>query len=123
MNKTISTYAYASTMYLGTETLCTRETADAVVELARGSYQSRLLLDEQRWSGGDLRGRASHYGAQYARSRASLLARIRRAGYVVTRTTGYRGRVVMIVETREEAERREALTSGDVVVGLAGLAA
>lgn len=119
---TFSTFAVASALYIGTETICSRETYEAIRPLARGSYQAGLLNDRCRWSGADLKGKASRYGARYAESRAGLLARLRKAGYVVTRATGARGRVVMVVETPEEAARREALVSGADVATLAPVA-
>ena len=49
----------------------------AFASLARGSYQSEVLRGGQRWSGGDLKGRASKYGARYAASRDALISRLR----------------------------------------------
>jgi hypothetical protein len=45
---------------------------------SRGCYQAALLGGREPWSGKSLRGRARHYGAKYARSRESLVSRIRR---------------------------------------------
>ncbi|NIO67515.1 MAG: hypothetical protein GTN71_00245 [Anaerolineae bacterium] len=43
---------------------------------AKGPYQRDLLDGGESWSGASLAGKASNYGAVYARSRANLLARI-----------------------------------------------
>ena len=45
-------------------------------EHARGVYQRSLLRGAEAWSGATLRGKASQYGAHYARSRNGLLARL-----------------------------------------------
>jgi hypothetical protein len=49
--------------------------------LARGNYQADLINGHCRWSGADLRGRASAFGARYARSRRNLIQRLRDAGF------------------------------------------
>ena len=43
---------------------------------ARGCYQHGLISGAQNWSGSDLEGLASRYGARYAASREGLLERI-----------------------------------------------
>ena len=50
---------------------------------ARGSYQRSLLTGAARWSGSDLKGKAHHWSSGYARSRASLLVRLKAAGHAV----------------------------------------
>ena len=117
---TITTFAIASALYLGSETLCTRETYRAIQSCARGCYQRALLADDACWSGADLRGKARDYSDHYATSRANLIKRIKKT-HMVTRLRGEHGRVVLLVESTEEAERREALQSGAVVVPLAPL--
>jgi hypothetical protein len=62
-----------------TTTTITDEIRSAVFAQARGSYQRGLLSGDQRWSGADLRGRASKWSTRYACSRGSLEARIRGA--------------------------------------------
>ena len=52
---------------------------DAITSAPRGCYQENLVAGHQNWSGADLVGTASKYGAHYHRSRASLLVRIGRA--------------------------------------------
>lgn len=51
---------------------------------AMGCYQRDLLRGWARWSGADLRGKASKYGAHYARSRAGLIGRLLAKGFAVT---------------------------------------
>ena len=116
-----TTLALASAFYIGSETLCSRRTLRAIRPLARGSYQVGLLMDRQCWSGADLRGAAKSWSSRYQASRENLIARLRRAGYVVTKVRGAHGRVAMVVETPAEAERRQALISGAAVGTLAPL--
>lgn len=49
---------------------------DAIIPLARGSYQRNLLHGYESWSGASLRGKARRWGASYARSRRSLWLRL-----------------------------------------------
>lgn len=42
-----------------------------------GSYQISVLTGRSAWSGADLQGKARSYGAHYARSRKSALAKVR----------------------------------------------
>lgn len=42
-----------------------------------GPYQVDVLRNERAWSGADLAGKARSYGAVYARSRHSALAKVR----------------------------------------------
>ena len=58
---------------------------DKAVSLARGSYQRSIARGDAALSGPDLRGEAKNWGAKYARSRASFLARVSEAGiWVIT---------------------------------------
>jgi ribosomal protein L39E len=43
---------------------------------AIGGYQDWLLSGYEKWSGAGLKGKAKHFSASYARSRANLIARI-----------------------------------------------
>jgi len=52
---------------------------DTIEAQARGTYQRDLLDGGESWSGASLKGRASDYGAVYARSRGNLLTRINNA--------------------------------------------
>jgi len=65
-------------------TCSSREVRDAALALARGCYQRDLVLGWARWSGADLKGKAKKWGAQYARSRAGLVGRLRANGFEVT---------------------------------------
>lgn len=87
---------------------------DELAKLARGVYQRSLMNGTQRWSGSDLRGKASSSGAHYERSRRSLLIRIG-GSYVwtkmeddimhprVQRRTGVRRRSTVIVGGTDES--------------------
>ncbi len=59
----------------------TFEIPDDLLELiescARGSYQRALLAGGENWSGSSLKGKASSWGATYARSRGGLYSRIK----------------------------------------------
>ena len=65
-------------------------------DLAKGNYQQSLLAGSEAWSGSTLRGKAKQYGASYARSRASLLARLTAAGIKHRFETIERRKVLMI---------------------------
>lgn len=49
---------------------------ERLMPLARGVYQRALLTEDEAWSGSTLLGGARSYGARYARSRDSLVARV-----------------------------------------------
>lgn len=79
---------------------------DHALETARkcacGSYQESLIEGEARWSGADLRGKASRYGGRYAASREALLRRFRDAGldFVIRRGNAHEGPLLVIVWRR-----------------------
>lgn len=76
-NQTL-TVATLVAIYGNKNTICLDETERArALELARGSYQSGILLGYNCMSGSDLKGAARSYGGKYARSRDGLLARLR----------------------------------------------
>lgn len=79
------------TIYLSPEA---REAAKAC---ARGSYQAALLSDCEAWSGSTLKGRAKHWGGQYARSRRALVARLRSAGLACEWRRGPHGRRMLAI--------------------------
>ena len=56
----------------------------AVLALAEGDYQVRLLSNEEAWSGSTLKGAAKKYASTYAKSRRALVARLEAAGYTAT---------------------------------------
>ena len=73
-------------------------TAARALACTRGCYQESLAAGDARWSGADLQGRARSYGARYADSRASLVARWRAAGLgVEMRREGAGKRIVCYV--------------------------
>lgn len=49
----------------------------AMLAAARGTYQRALLTGQETWSGSSLRGKAGRYSGRYARSRWSLVERIK----------------------------------------------
>lgn len=69
-----------------------------LLPLARGYYQRDLLRGDARWSGADLCGNAKKWGASYARSRANLLQRIEKKGFVVTEIRGPKNRRIVKIE-------------------------
>ena len=77
------------------------DTLQIALHCARGDYQRSLILGRARWSGADLRGKASQYGAQYKRSRTTLRSRLRAAGLLVREVRGEHNlRVVHLVDPR-----------------------
>ena len=65
---------------------------------ARGCYQRALLAGRARWSGADLKGRASKWGAHYAGSRKSLRGRISAIpGIAVRERRGPHGLRVIVI--------------------------
>lgn len=54
-----------------------------LLKYAKGTYQESILLGLSRWSGSDLLGKAGRWGGKYAKSRASLVARLQEAGHQV----------------------------------------
>jgi hypothetical protein len=67
------------------------------LQCARGSYQRALVEGWRVWSGADMTGRARHYGAHYARSRAALFARLLAAGLDARLETRARGKRVLVI--------------------------
>ena len=66
-------------------------------QCARGEYQHRLVRGAARWSGADLRGKASKYAGHYSRSRDSRVHKMRRAGLTVLLIKGANDRILAIV--------------------------
>ena len=54
--------------------------SDIALALARGSYQRDIAEGRAALSGSDLKGKARLWGAKYARSRRTFLARAEAAG-------------------------------------------
>lgn len=67
------------------------------LSLARGCYQRNLLLGSENLSGSTLQGKARRYGGHYARSRKSLLDRLRAAGIPVSEQRGARGARLLVL--------------------------
>jgi hypothetical protein len=53
---------------------------ERALEMARGCYQTDLLLGHEAWSGSTLVGKAREWKPRYQESSGNLLARIRAAG-------------------------------------------
>jgi len=74
-----------------------RAAYDAAYALARGDYQRNVLNGTEALSGATLRGAARRYGAVYANSRRSLIARCRAAGVVIGERRGAHGRRILTI--------------------------
>ena len=72
-------------------------TAMLAFSLAHGRYQRGLAGGLQKWSGGDLKGKARRWGAKYRASRGALLQRWGTAGIHVEEVTGPRGLRVKVL--------------------------
>ena len=83
--------------------------------LVRGEYQRSLVEGTSRWSGADLRGQASKWGARYSTSRRSLLSAMRGAGLRLTWVHGSHGRRVLIVSSEDCTVRAEGPRNGERV--------
>lgn len=87
-------------------TIITPKARAAAFACARGDYQVELLGGGRSWSGSELTGRAASYGTKYRDSRNSLLLRLGAAPELsVTRATGERGRIVIVIMTKAERKR------------------
>ncbi|MFE1597372.1 hypothetical protein [Methylobacterium sp. ID0610] len=87
-------------------TIITPKARVAAFACARGGYQVGLLNDCGTWSGSELTGRAASYGTKYRDSRNALLNRLgAEPSLSVTRATGERGRIIVVVMTKAERKR------------------
>ncbi len=75
-----------------------KQTLDAALKLAKGSYQRDILLGRQNLSGSDLRGAAKNYAGRYRQSSANLIARIKTAGLKVYEQIGDHNRRDLIID-------------------------
>lgn len=90
--------------------------ADALImarECARGSYQHSLVEGQARWSGADLKGKASKYGAHYHTSRNALVQAMRAAGLRLTWLTAAHGRHVLVVSSEDCKVSAEGPRNGE----------
>lgn len=71
---------------------------DVALACCRGEYQRNIVLGWENLSGSTLRGRASSYGAHYARSRRNLLRRLRSAGLHVSEMSGANNARILVVQ-------------------------
>ena len=81
----------AETIYLETDAMIIAE------QVARGCYQASLVAGTARWSGADLIGTARGYAGHYARSRDSLVRKMRAAGLTVAFVKGINDKLIAIV--------------------------
>jgi hypothetical protein len=65
----------------------------------RATYQRNLILGYESLSGASLRGKARKWFSKYAASRASCLARLRRAGIAVREVRGAHGKRILVLGT------------------------
>jgi hypothetical protein len=63
----------------------------------RGCYQEDIILGRHNLSGSTLRGKAKSYAGRYAKSRDSLLLRLKNAGISVSETIGDHNRRILIL--------------------------
>lgn len=71
---------------------------------ARGSYQRDVVTGAARWSGADLRGKASRYSGRYAESRRNLLGRLEADERLAVRIDrGKRGLLTLVIELADDA--------------------
>ena len=80
--------------------MTTEEIKSLALSQCRGDYQAALIHGSESWSGSTLRGRASSYGAVYARSRTNLIRRIRAA-----LPAGYDAGTDLLLTERDGARR------------------
>ena len=96
-------------------TLVANDVYEKALSVCRGSYQRALVRGHQRLSGADLRGRANHWSAGYARSRRALIKRLWDADITVREIRLKKGgrRILVIgdVEIPDEWERYIASVS------------
>jgi hypothetical protein len=95
-------------------TLITPKARAAAFDCATGHYQRSVLLGDATWSGSELTGTAARYGGRYRDSREALLGRLQEAGLSVERTTGARGRIVVVVMTAAERKRAKDIPAAQV---------
>jgi hypothetical protein len=69
----------------------------AALAHCRGSYQTDLILGRESLSGSTLKGKAKSYAGRYAKSRDSLLSRLRNAGIPVSESIGDHNRRILIL--------------------------
>ena len=97
MNTATNT-AFSATIDQTRETIFVDADSRIIAEqCARGEYQHRLVRGVARWSGADLRGKASKYAGHYSRSRDSLVHKMRSAGLTVMLVKGANDRIIAIV--------------------------
>lgn len=101
------------------DTICLDSDARIIAEqCARGGYQRELVADQRRWSGADLRGKASHYSGHYAASRRALLRRLRVAlgGAGCYKIRGSHDRRVVVLSSAPVMVRVEGPRNARVLV-------
>jgi hypothetical protein len=64
---------------------------------ARGTYQLDLIHGNAAWSGADLQGRARQWSSRYARSRNSLIGRLKKAGIPHEFERRKHGKLVLVI--------------------------
>lgn len=57
--------------------ICKEYKKKVIEETCKGVYQENLLNGSARWSGADLKGKASEYSSSYAESRSNLISRLK----------------------------------------------
>ena len=90
--------AAQNTIAQASETIYIEQDAFIIAsQCARGRYQHSLVAGSSRWSGADLRGKASKYAGHYSRSRDSLVHKMRTAGLTVVFVKGTNNKHIAIV--------------------------
>jgi len=73
------------------------EALQQALKLAKGCYQTGLLLGHENLSGSTLRGVAKNFGGKYATSRHNLLDRLQAAGIPFHEETGEHNRRLLVI--------------------------
>jgi len=73
------------------------EALQQALKLAKGSYQTDLLLGRESLSGSTLRGAVKNFGGKYAASRHNLLDRMQAAGIPFHEETGENNRRLLVI--------------------------
>ena len=74
---------------------------------ARGTYQEDLVTGYEAWSGSTLTGKAAQWGNKYAKSRTTLMNRMRKAGVVFSFVTLGKRNVLVLGNLPEPEPEQE----------------
>jgi len=86
-------------------TIISNSTMQLALPYCKGIYQERLVMGYQCLSGSDLKGKARRFSGKYSWSRVHLLARLEKAGFIVTEIKGDHGERILVIASVEEVLR------------------